>query len=248
MPNPLTLIIYDTHIGGFTALAPAEFKTESGQVVKFHWTQEWLYDCFCADIAQIKKRLRGRRLIVVHGGDVIDGRHHENIDALPDLKDQEDMAVQILTPLRNMADKFFICKGTEAHSGPLSQSERRIAKELAAKIGYRFALDIGCGLLDVAHHPNGNLVKIKNDVLEDCARDGTPVPRWIIRGHNHKVQDSGETWPKIRVVIAPAWQFKTAHGWKVATNTRAHVGMIKIDDGRLEIIRHEPKADKVIKV
>lgn len=248
MPDPFVLIISDTHIGGFTALAPAEFKTESGQIVKFDWRQEWLHDCFCADVAQIKKRLRGRRLVVVHAGDVVDGRHHENIDALPDLQDQEAMAVQILTPLRNMADKFFICKGTEVHSGPLAQSERRIAKELAAKIGYRFSLDTGYGILDVAHHPGGGLLKIKNDILENCTALGTPLPRFVVRGHAHTIDDSGEKWSNIRVVLAPCWQFKTGHGWRVAPNKRANVGMITIDEGRLEIIRHEPKADKVIKV
>jgi hypothetical protein len=107
MPKPALLVILsDTHIGGFTSVAPPEVQIEAGQIIKSNAAQAWLYGLWLEDFQAVKKRAAGCRVIVVHDGDVIEGEHHEVLAHLPDIKDQETLAVTMLTPWRNLADKF----------------------------------------------------------------------------------------------------------------------------------------------
>lgn len=248
MKPALGVILGDTHIGGFTAVSPPEVQTDSGQVVKSNAAQAWLYALWLQEYQNIKKRAVGHRVIVVHVGDVIEGEHHDALAHLPDVKDQESLAVVMLTPLRNLADKFYIVRGTEAHAANQHMSERRIANELAAtSLDFHLRLDIDGCLCDFAHHSTGTPRTIGLQVVEDCISDGQPIPRFIFRGHRHYITDSGATWPNMRVMTLPSWQLRTSYGWKIAPNKRASIGLVLIENGELEVRRYAPKADPIRK-
>lgn len=245
---PLTVILSDTHFGGFTAVSPDEVATEAGQVVKSNRAQRWLHGLWQGALKNVKQRAVGKRLIVVHCGDVIEGEHHDALAHLPDVKDQEALAVTMLQPWRTAADKFYMLRGTEAHAGHEHMSERRIARELAAtSLDFHLRLDVGGTLLDFAHHSTGTPRTIGLQVLEDCTRDGQPIPRYVMRGHRHQIADSGATWPHMRVLTLPSWQLRTSYGWKVAPNKRADVGYVIVDNGELHIERHAPEASPIRK-
>jgi hypothetical protein len=100
-------------------------------------------------------------------------------------------------------------------------------------------------LCDFAHHSTGTPRTIGLQVMEDCIRDSQPIPRYIFRGHRHYIVDSGNTWPTMRVLTLPSWQLRTSYGWKIAPNRRADIGLVLIEKGELEIVRHNPKADPI---
>lgn len=247
MNKPALLVVMgDTHFGGFTAVSPPEVQTDSGQVVKGNKIQAAMYALWLQDFQNIKKRLTGKRLIVVHMGDVIEGEHHDALAHLPDVKDQESLAVVMLTPWRNLSDKFYMIKGTEAHAGGQHMSERRIAHELAAtSLDFHLPLDVDGTLCDFAHHSSGTARTIGLQIIEDCISDGQPIPRYVFRAHRHVIVDSGEHWPLMRVMTIPAWQLRTSYGWKVAPNKRAALGMVVMEHGQIEVIRHTPKPDPI---
>jgi hypothetical protein len=244
-PHPLAVIISDTHFGGFTAVSPPEVQTHDGNIVRSNGAQAWMYSLWLQDFKAVKERAKGRRVIVIHDGDIIEGEHHDALAHLPDVQDQEALAVSMLTPWRNLADKFYLIKGTEAHAGNQHMSERRIARELAATaLDFHLRLDVGV-LCDFAHHSTGTPRTIGLQVLEDCARDNLPVPRYVFRGHRHNIVDSGDTWPQMRVLTLPSWQLRTSYGWKIAPNKRADIGLVILDQGQIEIIRHSPRPDPI---
>ena len=244
----IVVILSDTHFGGFTAVSPPEVQTDGGQIVRGNAAQAWLYAIWMQEYATIKKRAAGRRVIVVHCGDVIEGEHHDALAHLPDVKDQEALAVTMLTPWRNLAEKFYIVKGTEAHAANQHMSERRIARELSATaLDFHLRLDVDGALCDFAHHSTGTPRTIGLQVVEDCISDGQPIPKFIFRGHRHFITDSGDTWPNMRVLTLPSWQLRTSYGWKISPNKRASIGLVLIDDSKLELRRYAPKADPIRK-
>ena len=246
--NTLLAVLADTHLGGFSAVAPPEIQTDAGQIVKSNGAQAWLYALWLQDFKLVRERAKGRRLVVVHVGDVIEGEHHDALAHLPDVKDQESLAVVMLTPWRNLADKFYIIRGTEAHAGNQHMSERRIARELAVTaLDFHLRLEVDGLLCDFAHHSTGTPCTIGLQILEDCARDGQPVPRYVFRGHRHYIYDSGDTWPAMRVMTLPAWQLRTSYGWKISPNKRADLGLVMVDNGKIEIVRHSPRPDPIRK-
>lgn len=259
MRHPLILIIADTQIGGSTALMKPGFEDIDGRIVGISKAQRWLYDQFHAMRRRVASLTRRRPLYVFHLGDVIEGNHHRTVQALPALSDQERMAVEVLAPIREMADEMWIVAGTKAHSGDAAQSERRVAERLDAHIDYWFRLEIDGRLHDLAHHGQvssrtyyDRAVAMVSDVILNCMDAGERVPDFIWRAHRHRVNDSGAHFDKVRGVIVPCWQFRTHYGWTVAPNSPSHIGYVLVHGPDIhrdvEIVRLRPRRRPVIKV
>jgi len=262
MANPLVLIISDTHIGGTTALAQPRFRlaedTDEEREITLSMGQRWLWeDCWLPLVKRMKHEVRRRRrhLIVLHGGDVIDGHHPRRLQALPEVEDQERMAVELLEPLRALAKQMYICIGTEAHVGLVAQSERRIARLLNASLAHEHRLEIGGVLHSILHHGRtssrtyySRASSIAAEILMACAEHGYPVPRFAWRGHKHTIDDTGAKFSNIRVVTLPAWQLKNHYTWKVAPEKISDIGYVLVDGEQVEIVRHVPKRRPIRRV
>jgi hypothetical protein len=64
---------------------------------------------------------------------------------------------------------------------------------------------------------------------------GLKPPQLVLRGHAHRIDDSGHKLPNTRALVLPCWQLRTAFGYKVAANnTRADIGgaIFTIENGR----------------
>lgn len=245
--NTLTVIIADTQFGGTTAVAPPEFENSEGQLISASKQQGWLYECwneFREYSYSLLKRHRAR-LVFIHMGDIIEGDHHQSVQLLPSVEDQENLATQMLEPYALKADRFFIVRGTEAHSGPNGESENRIASRLGATIMWEGLLNIDGVVVDIAHHGRAGkrpwtsaAAGMALEAKYNAITEGNPIPRYVFRGHNHVVDDSGEKVDGTRALVLPCWQLKTAFGNKVAAGSRSDIGgLIILPDGSLDTSR-----------
>jgi hypothetical protein len=254
--DPLLLVVSDTHSGGITALAPPGFSTRDGRNIEASEPQLWLHDRWVGMRKAVKKRLVGhRRLIVAHTGDATDGNHHQTVQSMPDPVDQEDMAVELLRPLREMADKFYFVYGTDAHEGDAGGSAERICKRLGVdEHGWELRVWIGKYLHDFMHHGRASAREwssmaagVAAEVMLTCAQRGEPIPRFVWRGHKHQVDDSGERFATCRAILNPGWQLKNSYTYKVSPNRIAPVGYAIADGDRVEIVRFEPVRREAIR-
>ena len=243
----ITAIVSDTHIGGTTALAPPAFENAEGQVIKATRAQNWLYRNWLEYWEYVRKltEKHNARLIVLHLGDILDGDHHQTVQALPNVVDQENMAFEILEPLALRSDKFFIFRGTEAHAGPAAGSEVRIAERLGAIILPIGRLDIDGTLINVAHHGRASkrewtssAASVATQAQLKALRRKLPPPRYVFRGHNHIIDDSGEKLNGTRAISMPAWQLATDYIYSIDPDTIADIGgVIILPDGSLDLSR-----------
>lgn len=241
----LVAVISDTHFGGSTALAPPAFETSEGQVVHASPAQRWLHECwldYWAYVYGLTKRNKAR-LVVIHLGDVVDGNHHNSVQLLPNVEDQEKMAFEMLEPMALKADKMIIMRGTEAHTGPMGMSENSIAAALGAEIHWEALLDVGGLLLDLAHHGKAGTRDWTSSAAATAVEargralaEGNPIPAYVFRGDRHTVDDSGARVAGTRAMTAPAWQLKTSYGHRAAAGKRSDIGgIIVLPDGSLDL-------------
>lgn len=242
--NHIVALISDTHSGGMTALAPAEFVTAEEQVIQASPAQGWLRSCWVdfwdhvKTLAGIRGKHRKRKLVVAFLGDAVDGLHHGNVQMLPEIVDQQNMFIELFKPVVEMADLTLFCYGTDAHAGPAAQYEKAICRELGIqRAGYNLTLDVDGVVCDLAHHGRaggrpwtsagaGFAAQVAYDYIES----GLRPPRYVFRGHAHTIEDSGERLACTRYVGLPSWQLRTSYGFKVGQG-RADVGGIILQDG-----------------
>jgi len=264
-------VIGDTHIGSSTALSPLQFTihnraTLEEQITYANRLQEWLYDCWIDYWDYVYhlcgKGKKGKRLIVIHLGDVIDGNHHGSNQLIQEVEDQVQIALDLLEPIRNKSHKFIGILGTMPfHAGQDHATELEIYKKLDADyIEQAVTINIDGILIDLAHHGKSgtrpwttSAVSEGAEVMLDYAQQGQPLPNFILRGHTHKFDDSGAKFQHTRVIQCPSWQLKTAYGWRVSSNTvRSDIGGIIIYDGVLDLSRSrymgQPDGRKIIKI
>lgn len=204
------------------------------------WEDYWLY---IKELCGIRGRHRKHKLVVLHLGDIIDGVHHGSTQTLPNLFDQQNEAERLLLPVATMADGgLYITKGTEAHAGDGHGSEAGVAEHLGARAyAQHLKIDIDGALIDACHHTRGAKQTLAQ-VIEQYALNGEALPRFVLRGHKHVIEDTGETASGVRAVVCPAWQLRTAYGWKVAPNRRSDIGGMIIINGELSFIKARYRA------
>jgi len=258
MPSTITAIVSDTHVGSWTALATHTWEMDTGELgadgkpvykqIIATPAQDWIYDKWVDYWRHVWELAHagGHRIVVLHLGDVIDGLHNgSTMQALPNLADQEAMAVQLLLPCANMADRMIIIRGTEAHAGPMHNSEARIARELGVDCVFEDILDIDGVIVDVAHHGRvgqrgwtSAAAAMATGAILDASLAGRPLPRYVFRGHNHAIDDSGEKIPGVRAIAMPSWTLRNVYGYRIASGTTSDIGgIIILPDGSLDMSR-----------
>lgn len=214
------------------------YTTDEGQIIQATKAQEWIYQSwldywdYVKQLAGVSTRRRKNRLIVIHLGDIIDGQHHGALQMLSNLADQEDMACELLRPIVAMSDGYYQIRGTEAHAGMSAQSEVRISRELGAKAcEWELDLEIDGVLYNCSHHGRAgsrdwtsSAANVAAEVSLDRALTGREIPAYILRGHRHKLDDSGAKLPGVRAIACPSWQLQNAYGYKIANGKRADIG------------------------
>lgn len=251
MSSTIVAIVSDTHTGGSTAIAPPKFLQHTGrkdetQIVEASKIQQWLNACwvdfidYAKQLAGIRGKERRNRLIFIHLGDVIDGVHHGTVQGENEVEDQQQMAYELLKPIVCAADLSFLAYGTTpSHAGEAAKDEITIAREMGMRHDWEFSLNIDGIVFDLTHTGrvgqrdwSSSAAGLAAEVAGDYIKDGKMPPRYILRGHCHKIDDSGTKLPYTRAIMLPSWQLRTSHGHKAAPNQkRADIGGLIIDTG-----------------
>lgn len=256
MAGTIVAVISDTHVGSTTALAPPRFTIHTGrkgetQTTIYNQYQQWIFSCwkdywtYVLNKAGIRGKSRSKRLIVVHLGDVVDGHHHNSPQVMNEIEDQIDAACDILRPIYNLADQGYVTYGTPAHNGGSSEHEMTIGQELGINHDYEFApLNIDGVTFDLAHHGragrrdwNSAAAGLASEVALDYIKAGKTPPMYVLRGHNHLVDDSGHKLSYIRAISLPSWQLRTAYGHKVSSNQKwVDIGGLVFDTSEPDMV------------
>jgi hypothetical protein len=250
--------ISDTHVGSTVGLSPKRFRIDESNVHEASESQLLILD-FWHEFWKRRKK-DGRPLVLVLGGDMVDGDHHGTFQIWSqDELVQVDASVELLKPAVNLADKAFLLRGTSAHVGQSGRYDSRVARELGVPVYYHLQLNVSGVLFDLAHHGPGTGKRIWNlgNVARLYARHvamshilrGVRAPDCVIRGHVHKcihetIRDNGHS---TEMIIAPSWQLKTEFAYRVSTeDDLADIGgvIVGVDSGKvtevtLDVVRFE---------
>jgi hypothetical protein len=140
---------------------------------------------------------------VVVNGDSLDGVHHGATTQIShNLGDQALIAENILRPVAERAEKFFMIRGTEAHVGPSGVEEERLAKSLGAipdeqgrHARYELWARVGKGLVHIMHHigTTGSSHYESTAIMKELTESYAEAGRWrreppdvVVRSHRHR--------------------------------------------------------------
>jgi len=241
--------ISDLHSGGSTALFPDRFwqfkhtnHTPTSEQVKMY--RHWLA---CAE--RIREARKGRRLIIVHDGDAIEGIHHNSVENVTRLtNEQMDIHVELMTDFKKAVrfregDALYYVTGTEVHT---EDTEDLIGHMLGAEYvnGLQATEELrlvenGRNLWFVHHgrtpgkgaNKGNSLRNFLKDIYHEAVQEGIAPPDYIITGHTHNpyyenyVARNNAHYHILHGLICPAWQQKTRYAYKVAPLMKNKIGM-----------------------
>ena len=251
MPNDTLVVpISDLHSGGTTALFPNHFvqfkhanrkPTREQKAMFKHWS-------FCAD--KVAEARKGKKLIIVHDGDAIEGFHHNSHQVITMLENEQiDIHVELMRHFKKVVgfsgnDEIHYLAATEVHTGGNEEECGRQVGATQNDLGFyssdELRLSINGKMLWFSHHgPTagkganaGNAQRnFLRDLFYDCIKHGVTVPDFITTAHTHipfyntYIQKHNGKYYVVRGLICPSWQQKTRFAHKVAPLSVNEIGL-----------------------
>jgi hypothetical protein len=258
----LVVAVGDLHINSTVGLSPPRVQLDDGGTFTHSKEQAWIWDCWQRFWEQVNKQRESREIVAVLNGDLVEGNHH-HVTALISHNEttQALMALEILEPVAAMADRLYVIRGTEAHTGQAAYWEELIASDLGAqreKGGgasyWQLCLVAGGVKFDAQHHPStaGYTYHTRvsapgreaRSVRTGYQEDGLQPPDVVLRSHTHHF-DRG--WAEgTECLYLPGWQLTTAFAHRRGAGRRIEpVGGVLFDcaDGAYTVtpIRYRPE-------
>lgn len=243
----LLVSLSDMHSGGSTALFPDYQMTFShngkdAMIARATPLQARMYKHWIACGKAIKERGKGKRIVVVHNGDALEGHHHGSIQIVtPNPKHQTEIHIELMETLLKESghsvkngDELHYTSGTESHTGweeyGISEHfDAHFHDELQAKINgvAVWFTHHGGGAGKGANEGNGYRNWLK-DIYFECLRAGKTPPDMVVTAHFHKpiYQTYVMDWHTIHGMILPSWQQKTRYAHRVAPFQRNDIGLM----------------------
>jgi hypothetical protein len=225
------IVISDTHCGCQLALCPPRIMLDTGGIYRASRFQTPILKCwdyFWHD--WVPRVTRGEPFDVVHNGDVMDGRHHGATTPISqNLADQANIAAEILEPIVDLCNNFYLVRGSRAHTGEAAENEERLAERICAvkdsETGNysRYELFYKLGgkcLVHFSHHigvtssmayASTAPTKELTEMYAESAMWGNEPPRVVVRSHRHRhneIKIPTEHTYGI-VFVTAGWQLKT---------------------------------------
>lgn len=262
-------VVSDLHVNSTIGLCPPVVQLDDGGTYFPSKFQRALWDSwnsYCSDVNSTKSKL-----YVVVDGDLTDidphNRSTQNISRNPSTV--IDMAQSVLHPLVKNADKVFIIRGTEAHTGNSGWTEEQVAKDLDNVVYYDKDKDIAsfyylraiiAGVkFDITHHISmGTLPWTEKNAANKLSailqfqymEHEERIPDVAIRAHMHRLSDSGMNY-KIHSFTLPAWCVTSSYLHRVGQgNYKSHIGGLIFDceKGKYDVTAkmYEPLREEAI--
>ena len=241
--NYLFVFCADTHCGSSMGLIkPEPFPLHDGGEYNPGPTQLLIWRVWEAAWEKVAKERKGRKLIIVHAGDAVEGMHHQTTQVVSSrLEEHEqihldcmDWAMQKSKFDEKKGDAIYYISGTEEHAGNGSRSEETIAGDLDGvvpmndnrKTWDHIRKSVNGVGFDVSHHganlgntplteENGMYQKLKA-IYFDSLNYKQPLPNFWIRAHLHRfahVRYDG-IQGSIDGFVLPSFQMKTGYVYK----------------------------------
>lgn len=266
MPKDAIVVsLSDMHSGGSTALFPnypMTFKHngEDAQVSSPTPQQKRMYEHFIDCGKKIKAQAKGKKIVIVHNGDAIEGHHHGSIQIVtPNYNHQSEIHIALMEDFikatgfsRKNGDEIHYTSGTESHTGWYEYGISEHFSALGAKFHDELKIKINSREVWFTHH-GGGAGKGANegngyrnwlrDIYWDNVKQKNEQPDIVVTAHYHKpiYQTFVQDWHTIHGMILPSWQYKTRYAYKVAPFQRNDIGLQTFDiteEGHIAI--HKP--------
>jgi len=258
--------VSDLHINFTGGLCPPSVQLDDGGTYLPSKPQRVLWKAwldFCEKAHSVKNPV-----YVILNGDIVEADGSKSLQHISRNKSTiHDMAMTALSPLTDRAEKVFIVRGTEYHVGQSSPSEEMIAKDLVNIVPYdkRGAFSwwylrtkIAGVRFDVAHHISMGFApwteknasnKLAVQLMYEYAEWEEPYPHIALRGHMHRLSDSGINFP-IHALTMPCWCMKSAFTHRIGRgNDMPKIGglIITCEDGKadVEAVMYRPHRDEM---
>lgn len=254
--DTLIAIHSDMHSGGTTSLFLNRFWQGQHQNHTPTDKQRAMYKHFvkCAEYARINRK--GKRLILVHNGDAVDGRHHDSRQIITyNKEEQKEIHIELMDTFMRRAkfsrkdgDKLFYISGTECHTEDI---ENEIGKDLRAEktsdglfVFDHVEIEINGRLVWFVHHGKergaganeGNALRNwLRDIHFEAKKKGARSPDLVVTGHTHApaytvyVISDGDGFHLMHGVICPSWQGKTRYAYKAAPVAINDIGAMFVE-------------------
>jgi hypothetical protein len=211
---------------------------------------------------EVRIARQGKKVVLVHNGDAIDGDHHASGDVCTlNPKEHADIHIELMNELQRLiewhaGDELYYTRGTQSH---VNEYEYYIGEQMnAIPEGDFYCWDmlplLSNGVLSWFVHtgpragdgPNeGNTVRnwLKN-IYFDALKDGTQAPDILYTGHVHSptyntfIYREKMNFRTMHGVILPSWQMKTQYAWEKAPVSKNKIGGVM----------HEIKADGTVTI
>jgi len=250
------IAISDLHIGSLSGLCPPKAYLDGGGPYSPNKFQKslWRFWRHFWDVFVPSQITGAERVVIVLNGDLIDGVHHNNVGLWTNDPDtQAACAEDLLAPLKTTG-QVFVVRGTEAHSGPGSKSEERIAKHLgclADETGnysqWQLWLNVDGVVMQFAHHigvtssaayETSAPMREMITGLVEASQWGQALPHVFVRSHRHRfVPVSIPTqYGRFQCIITPGWQLRTPFAERIDRMRMPHIGgcVFHIEKGKCE--------------
>jgi hypothetical protein len=251
----IVAVVADLHINSTTGLCPPGMDLDDGGSYQPSEGQRFLWRSWL-DYWQVVDDLVGDDpLYVVVNGDAVDA----------DIKDRSaqmvsrnlatilDAAITVLEPVRRLAHRLFIIRGTESHVGLSGQIEEELAGDLdAEKDGdraswWQLRAKFAGAEFDIAHHASmgrlpwtsanaGN--KLAALAVMAAGEEGCKPPAVVVRSHVHKWSESGKNYSAL-ACTTPCWQLPTAYSYRLGGVDALHIGGVWFEVVNGKITRYD---------
>ena len=257
-------VMADTHAGAKQGLMPPDVQLldDTGPEPRT-WTptqtaiQQWLWECYQADMASVVALAGKSKIVLVHNGDLTWGARYPECAVSGRAADQYSIALANLEPwykLRNLAEVVLV-QGTSTHEFGEGSSPIVVGGELAKRYGKvktictrHGLLDVDGATVDVAHHgptPGGRswltgnqLRYYTRSVMIDDILNGNAPPVVVLRAHYHTgihetVREGGHV---CEALVLPSYCGMTHYAVQVTRSAYLlSCGMVAVvfDDGKV---------------
>lgn len=241
--DTLIVSLSDMHSGSTRSLFLPRFTqfeytnyspTEQQKKIYKHWMK-------CAN--WVKEHRQGKKLIIVHNGDAIEGIHHNTREIISlkwddhvrihcDLMDDFLRAVDY-----GEGDELHYVSGTESH---VMDKELEIADDLGATYQHEMKMNVNGVEIWYTHHgANPGTGFSKGDpyrswlkqIYWSMKHDNEVIPDVVISSHYHKPVYATYVYDytTIHGMILPSWQMKTRYAYRAAPFQKNEIGMSFMD-------------------
>ena len=248
------IVASDFQVGSTLALWPENGRVSEGGGYTLNSVQKWLWECYLHMLQAVGKI---KPDVLVLDGDLIQGnppRDKQLVSA--NLSIQARASYQLLAPLRSLAGKMYVIRGTGFHDGACAETSEMLTERLDAvrcsasgeASWWELWLDMGGPVAHFAHTVGMTRVSYglgtaplrdALTLIEELRRYSAQTPdlRVIVRAHRHKYSHIAIAGG-VHALVCPCWQMRAEYSYAKGIAMLPDIGWLWLEwDGSDLLVR-----------